>query len=239
MPDKILKCIIVDDEQHARALIKSFIDTDNRLVCINSFSTVSELEKSGLIEQADLLFLDVEMPGKSGIDFLKNLKTPVKTVLTTAYKDYAIDGYNLDVLDFLLKPIFEERFKQCIDKIYNAFEIELKAQKYDSAQNFDNKYIILKSGYDELKIWLKDIIYVSAENEYVRFYTITKEHLIYKRLKEIEKLLPSSNFIRTHRSFIVAKAFVNKIKKGSLVLNNSIEIPISRANKSKLEQLFQ
>jgi DNA-binding LytR/AlgR family response regulator len=239
MSKPTINCIVVDDEQHARDLMNLYISNDSRLSCLSTFSTVSELEKSKLIEQVGLLFLDVEMPGKSGIDFLKDLKNPIKTVLTTAYKDYAIDGFNLNVVDFLLKPIFEDRFKLCIDKIYSAFEIELKAHKYDTAQSFDDGYLLLRSGYDELKIWLKDIIYISADDEYVRIHTHNKEHLIYIRLKAIIAMLPSSSFTQTHRSFIVSISFVSKIKTGSLVLNNSMEIPISRANKSKIARLFK
>ncbi len=238
MNKSTINCIVVDDEQHARDLLNLYISNDSRLSCLNTFSTVSELEQSGIIEQADLLLIDVEMPGKTGLDYLEEIKNPIKAVLTTAYKDYAIDGFNLNVVDFLLKPIFEERFRKCIDKIYNSFEIELKAKKYDTAQSFDNEYILLKSGYDELKIWLKDIIYISAEDEYVRINTNNKEHLIYIRLKEILAMLPDSSFTQTHRSFIISNSFVTKIKTGSLVLNNSIEIPISRANKSKIAQLF-
>jgi DNA-binding LytR/AlgR family response regulator len=238
MNKTIIKCIVVDDEQHARDLLNLYISNDNRLSCINTFSTVLELEQAGIIEQAGLLFIDVEMPGKTGLKYLTEIKNPIKSVLTTAYKDYAIDCFNLNVVDFLLKPIFEDRFKLCIDKIYKAFEIELKAKKYDTAQSFDNEYILLKSGYDELKIWLKDIIYISAEDEYVRIHTKQKEHLIYIRLKEIKTMLPNSDFTQTHRSFIVSNGFVSKIKTGSLVLNNSAEIPISRANKLKIAQIF-
>ncbi len=233
-----IKCIVVDDEQHARDLLNLYISNDSRLTCINTFSTVFELEQSEIIEQVDLLFTDVEMPGKTGLEYLQEIKNPIKAVLTTAYKDYALDGFNLNVVDFLLKPIFEERFKLCIDKIYNAFEIECKAKKYDTAQSFDNEYILLKSGYDELKIWLKEIIYISAEDEYVRIHTEQKEHLIYIRLKEIKTMLPNSDFTQTHRSFIISNGFVSKIKTGSLVLNNSIEIPVSRANKAKISQIF-
>jgi len=238
MNPNIIKCIVVDDEQHARDLLCLYISNDNRLECIGTFSTVSELEEAKLIEQGDLLFIDVEMPGKTGLEFLVDLKYPIKSVLTTAYKDYAIDGFNLSVVDFLLKPIFEDRFKTCIDKIYSSFEIEQKAQKFESAKRFNDESLILKSGYDELKIWLKDIIYISADNEYVRFHTVQKDHLIYMRLKEAEELLPSNNFTQIHRSFIISNSFVSKIKKGSLMLNNSIELPVSRANKSKIAQLF-
>jgi len=238
MSKPTINCIVVDDEQHARDLMNLYISNDSRLSCINTFSTVLELEKTGIIDQADLLFIDVEMPGKTGLEYLHEIKNPIKTVLTTAYKDYAIDGFNLNVVDFLLKPIFENRFKLCIDKIYSAFEIEIKAKKYDTAQSYDDKFILLKSGYDELKIWLKDIIYISAEDEYVRIHTYNKEHLIYIRLKEIESMLPNSKFTQTHRSFIVSNSFVSKIKTGSLVLNDLIEIPISRSNKSKTDQIF-
>jgi len=239
MNNKVIKCIVVDDEQHARDLLNLYISNDSRLRCINTFSTVSALEESGAIEQADLLFIDVEMPGKTGLEYLEEIKKPIKAILTTAYKDYAIDGFNLNVVDFLHKPIFEERFKLCIEKIYTAFEIEFKAQKYDTAKSFDNEYILLKSGYDELKIWLKDIIYISAEDEYVKIHTPIKQHLVYIRLKEIRAMLPSSNFTQTHRSFIVSNRVVSIVKPGSLILNNSIEIPISRTNKSRIGKIFK
>lgn len=234
-----IKCIVVDDEQHARDLLKLYINNDHRLECINTFPTATELEQAAIIEQADLLFIDVEMPGKTGIEYLQEIKNPIKTVLTTAYKDYALDGFNLNVIDFLLKPVFEERFKRCIDKIHHIFEVEQKAQKFDTAQSFNDEYIILKSSYDELKIWLKDIIYISADNEYVRFHTTTKEHLIYMRLRAVEVMLPSSNFTRTHRSFIVSNSFVSEIKTKSLVVNNLVEIPVSRANRSKIKAILK
>lgn len=230
--------MVVDDEQHARDLLKLYISNDNRLSCINTFSTVSELEQSGIIEQTDLLFIDVEMPGKTGLEYLAAIKKPIKAVLTTAYKDYAVDGFDLNVIDFLHKPIFEDRFKLCIDKFFKTSEIENKAKKYDTAQSFDNEYLLLKSGYDELKIWLKDIIFISAEDEYVRIHTINKEHLIYMRLKEIITMLPNSIFVQTHRSFIVSKSYTSKVKTDSLILNNAKEIPISRANKPKIKDIF-
>ena len=238
MDKETIKCIVVDDEEHARDLLSFYIGNDDRLISIGSFSTVSELEESNIIDQADILFIDVEMPGKTGVEYLQELKKPIKAVLTTAYKDYAIDGFNLNVLDFLLKPIFEERFQLCVDKIHSAFEIERKAKKYDTAQSFNDEFILLKSGYDELKVWLKDIIYISAEDEYVRIHTHQKEHLIYIRLKEIKKMLPETMFTQTHRSFIVSNGCVFKTKTGSVVLNNLIEIPISRANKSKVAQIL-
>ena len=238
MNENKLKCVVVDDEKHARDLLKHYIANDERLIHLSSFPTVSELVSSKEINQIDILFLDVEMPGKSGIDFLKETNNPFKVILTTAYKDYAIEGFDLNVFDYLLKPIFEERFKQCINKVFDLVTIEKKAKKYDSVKAFENKYLVLKSGYSELKIWLKDIIYISSENEYVSFHTLDKKHLIYVRLKEIEAMLPSSIFIRTHRSFIVSKAFVTKIEKDKIVLNNSVNIPVSRSNKIKLEQLF-
>lgn len=239
MKEKQLKCIVVDDEKHARDLLKHYIDNDERLVFEASFQTISELSNSNKINQIDILFLDVEMPGKSGIDFLKETNLLTKVVLTTAYKDYAFESYDLDVFDYLLKPILENRFQNCVNKICLALDLELKAEKYTTIENNNNEYLLLKSGYSEVKIWLKDILYISAESEYVCYHTTTQKHLIYLRLKKVEEQLSPPDFIRVHRSFIIAKQFITTIKKDKVILKNGIEIPVSKPNKYKLNGLFE
>ncbi|WP_253256091.1 LytR/AlgR family response regulator transcription factor [Formosa algae] len=163
----------------------------------------------------DVIFLDIQMPDLKGTDFAKMIPAETKVIFTTAYSDYAIQGFELDALDYLLKPITFERFLKAVSKL-----------KVTHTEVSKTEYITIKSGYDLHKIKLEDIDYIESDSEYVVFYLNGRKIMSYQTLKSLEKTLPTSMFLRVHRSYIVNKAKVTGLKGRDLLLNEII-IPVS------------
>jgi len=207
------KCLIIDDEELARGLLKTYIEKLESLELVGSFeNSIDALQilKRGDI---DLIFLDIQMPDLKGTDFAKLVDTKTKIIFTTAYSEYALEGFELNALDYLLKPITFERFLTAVNKL--RFDSSLAPQTT----------IIVKSGYDLHKINLEEITYIESDSEYVIFYTGNKKVMSNQSLKFLERTLPK-NFMRVHRSFIVNKNKVTGLKSRDLLLSE-IRIPVS------------
>lgn len=235
MIERKLVCGIVDDEKHARDLLAHYISKNDRLELCFEYATVIELEQNIANHAIDVLFLDVEMPGKTGLKFLEDSEVDFKIVLTTAYKKYALDGFELNVTDYLLKPIFEDRFNQAIDKVYESISFKLKAQAFDNVESKNNEFLTVKYGRSELKIRISEIIYISAQDEYVRFHFEEKTSLVYIRMKEVHSLLLHQGFTRIHRSYIINQEYISEIKTNEIHLNNDVKLPIGRSYKKSVK----
>ncbi|MCR9254094.1 MAG: LytTR family DNA-binding domain-containing protein [bacterium] len=215
-----LKCIIVDDEPLAIEVIESYIERlDNIEIverCNNALKAFEILQK----EHIDLIFLDIQMPKLTGIDFLKTIKNPPKVIFTTAYRDYAIESYELDVVDYLLKPVSFERFLKAVSKVFNSSgqENQVVIQSQETSAN-EEKYIFLKSDKKMIKVVLNDILYIESLKDYVRVKTTEKEVITFQKISYLEQKLPEDCFLRIHRSFIVA------IKKIESYSATTIEVP--------------
>jgi len=214
-----LKCIIVDDEPIARKIIKEFIDEIDFL----EFSGQAENPLKALTllneNRIDIIFLDINMPKINGIDFLKTSKTKAIIIMTTAYPEYAVEAYGLDVLDYLVKPIAFERFLKACNK---AKEMkELKTTSIIQA-NKTNDYFFIKFDSQIDKIFYDDLIYAEAMLNYVMLYTHSKKRMVYVTIKGLEEQLPSDIFIKVHKSFIVN---MNKIKS---IEGNTLDVGISK-----------
>lgn len=215
-----LKCIIVDDEPLAIEVIESYIERlDNIEIverCNNALKAFEILQK----EHIDLIFLDIQMPKLTGIDFLKTIKNPPKVIFTTAYRDYAIESYELDVVDYLLKPVSFERFLKAVSKVFNnsGQENQVVIQSQETSAN-EEKYIFLKSDKKMIKVVLNDILYIESLKDYVRVKTTEKEVITFQKISYLEQKLPEDCFLRIHRSFIVA------IKKIESYSSTTIEVP--------------
>ena len=225
-----VKSIIVDDEPIARKIIrthlKSFQDIEIVAECKNAIEAFDILVK----KQVDLIFLDIQMPQISGVSFLKSLKSPPKVIITTAHRDYAVEGYELDIVDFLLKPISFDRFLKAINKFYAINESNSIIIENEPIIN-STTFIYVKVGGETHKIFLADIIYLESFKEHLLIHTSNRTIEIIHKISDIEKKLPSNNFIRIHKSYIVS---INKIKSFS---SQSIkicdkDIPIGRTYKS-------
>ncbi|OEK03964.1 LytR/AlgR family response regulator transcription factor [Roseivirga misakiensis] len=228
-----LKCIVVDDEQYARDLLAHHIGKTKTLQlvakCKNAFEAESLLKR----ERIDLIFLDIQMPHKTGLDFLQDYTKEAKVVLTTAYREYALKGFEFEVLDYLLKPILEDRFLKCVQKIESIFSVEAKAAKYESILNDDDKSLVIKSGYESHRIQLSDILYIESVGEYIRYHTAESKYLVLQSLSKLAKELPDS-FLQVHRSFIIPKLMVKSKVGHTLHLKNGQDIPIGKTYRSKI-----
>lgn len=199
-----LNCLIVEDEPLAANVIEKYIGKIEGLIliekCTNAISAFNILNK----QKIDVLFLDIKMPQISGIEFLKTLKNPPKIILTTAYRDYALEGYELDVIDYLLKPISFERFLKAVNKLLFSSAYQLPVIQSLSKNSDSGENIFVKSDKKMVKINLNDILYIEGLKDYIQIVTSKEKVITYLSLSAIEEKLPKELFIRIHRSFIVS-----------------------------------
>jgi DNA-binding LytR/AlgR family response regulator len=225
MSDRI-KCIITDDEPFARKGLQGYIEQIDFLelagVCENALELNSLLKKA----PADLLFLDIEMPYVTGIDFLKNITDAPRVIFTTAYEKYALQGFELEVLDYLLKPISFDRFLRAANKAFDHF----RGQQTPAA---GEDYIFVKADSKLEKIHFADILFIEALENYVAIYTREKKIITHLTLKMIQEKLPPGAFIQPHKSYIVAIGKINSIEGNILhVLHH--QVPISKYQKDEV-----
>lgn len=231
-------CIIIDDERLARELIADYLKSYPEFVIVGKYKNTS-LAKEAIVSDStiDLIFLDIQMPNETGIEFLKNNTIQPKVIFTTAYSEYALESYNLDVADYLLKPITEERFKKAIQKLKYQFKIKEKAKAFELLEIAPNDYIKIKTGAEAYKIYFKELIRLQADGEYVKYITKEKTYLILDSLRKISTKLPSL-FIQVHRSHIIALSEIKGRENYTLILNDLTQIPIGKTYRTKvLKQL--
>ena len=220
----MLKCIIIDDEPLAVKLLADYATKTEGIEAVaqftNPITAIQALEE----HQPDFIFLDVQMPELSGIQFAKIVKGKYPVILTTAYEQYALQGYELDVVDYLLKPISLERFQQAVLKLQErqASPAVSTSSPVVSAKN----YIFVKSGYKTIRIDLADILYLEGLSDYVRIQTTEESILTLDTMKHLVKELPGDRFMRVHRSYIVALDKIEFIERNRIIIQEKY-IPIS------------
>ena len=207
--------MIVDDEELARSLLKTYIAKVNFLELVADFENPLDAIKVLKEKKIDLLLLDIQMPEIKGTDFAKMIPPGTQVIFTTAYSEYALEGFELNAIDYLLKPITFERFLKAINKI-----------KTDTNQETTEDSIVVKSGYDLHKIKFDSILYIESDSEYVIYHTPQGKIMSNQSLSALEKKLPVQSFMRVHRSYIVNKAKVNALKGRDLLIEKAI-IPVS------------
>jgi Response regulator of the LytR/AlgR family len=225
-----LKCIIIDDEPIARKVLQEFIEQIDYLELIgqaeNPVKAITLLKDHNI----DIVFLDINMPKINGIDWLKNSKTSAGIIITTAYADYAIEAYELDVLDYLVKPIAFDRFLKACNKVKET--IELKRVTQSNSKKI-NDHFFIKCDNQLEKVFYNDLIYAEAMLNYVMLYTNSKKMMVYITIKSLEEQLPSDIFIKVHKSFIVN---MNKIQsiEGNILDVGKQKITISQNLREKV-----
>jgi DNA-binding LytR/AlgR family response regulator len=228
-----MKCIVVDDEPLARQLIESYIQRVDGLTLVKSCSNAVEAFAAIQQRPVDLVFLDIQMPQITGIDLLKTLKQRPRVIITTAYREHAVDAYDLDVTDYLLKPILFDRFLRSISKIYQLKQPQdVQPEEPSRTQSYEEAYMYLKEDREMVKVFLKDILYIESLRDYVRVKTPAKQIVTYQKISYLEQKLPESKFIRVHRSFIVALDKVSSFSNNNVKVN-AFDIPIGRNYKNQ------
>ncbi|NMN35040.1 response regulator transcription factor [Pedobacter riviphilus] len=219
-----MKCVILDDEPFAHDVLKHYIAQTPGMTLVAQFRNAVEAFEYLESHQIDLLFLDIEMPLINGISFLKALKHRPSTIFTTAFKDYAFEGFELGVADYLLKPFSYERFIKAIDKL---------SPRSEPNSAFEDQLVIrVKDSY--LTIKQRDIRLIEGNKDYIKIITTTETYLLYHTLKGILDKLNQKYFIQSHRSYLVNKLVIARIVRDSLVLNDQQFIPIGQAYKKQL-----
>ncbi len=227
-----LNCVIVDDEPLALDVLSSYIEKIDDLTLVARLENAIEAFNILTRGQVDVLFLDIQMPKLTGLDLLRNIKHPPKVIFTTAYREYALEGYELDVVDYLLKPISFDRFLRSINKVYQTqpatqHAFNLPTPPTHLPPTYSESFIYLKADKKMVKIPLNQILYIESLKDYIRVKTTTKTVTAYQRISHMESKLPDNQFIRIHRSYIIA---LNKIDaySSTTVEISGIELPIGR-----------
>jgi DNA-binding LytR/AlgR family response regulator len=215
-------CLIVDDEPIARQIIETYCNHLPDLKIVACCATVFEAKTFLQSHPIDILFLDINMPVLDGVSFLKTLKNPPQVIFTTAYKEYAIDAFDLAACDYLLKPFSLERFLIAVDKAMLASK---KSVAVAGKEPQDSTFIFVKAEGKIYKLFHRDILYTEASGNYTKFVTTTQQLMAAMTLTSAEEMLPLSLFIRVHRSFIINKSRIGHIE-GNIVRVGIAEIPI-------------
>lgn len=224
-----MKCIIIDDEPLARDIVETYVKQTPFLQlvasCKNAFEANEHLQK----ETIDLLFIDIEMPQINGITFVKNLNQPPLVIFTTAYSEYAIDGFDLQAVDYLLKPISPDRFLKAANKAHELFTLYSNTQAAPQAN-----YIMVKSEYQSVKINFADILYIEGLKDYIKINTTNGMIITLMNMKKINEKLPQESFIRVHKSYIVAIDAIETIDRQRIIIGKNY-IPIGNTYKKEFE----
>lgn len=217
-----MTCIITDDEPMARKGLQSYVEKVDFLTLTGVCEDALQLNALLRRETPDLLFLDIEMPCLSGLDLLASLSAPPKVIITTAYERYALRGYELDVVDYLLKPISFERFLKAVNKVYERLKRERTA-----ASPAAEEYIFVRSDKQMHKLFVGDILFVESMENYLYIYTENGRLLVRSTLKHMQEMLPSDMFLKVHKSYLVQLAKVQRIE-GNRLFIGSHAITIAR-----------
>jgi len=233
-----MKCLLVDDEPLARQLLAGHIARIGELSLVGSCSHALDAFEVLQRHDIELLFLDIELPNTSGIELLKSLSYKPRVIFTTAYREYAFEAYDLDVIDYLLKPISFDRFLRAIGKIRQLKKYHLAESSESGLASYDEAFLYLKENREQLKIFLKDVLYVESLRDYVRVKTTTREVISYQKISYLEQRLPQHKFLRIHRSFIAALDHVSSFTSSAVKIGPHT-LPIGRNYRNFVQAGFQ
>ncbi|NEU08914.1 response regulator transcription factor [Flavihumibacter sp. R14] len=224
-----IKCLVVDDEPPAIDVLVKYIEAVDDLelsaTCSNAIEALGTIKHSSI----DLLFLDIQMPQLLGTDFIRTLKNPPKVIFTTAYRKFAIEGFELDAVDYLLKPISFERFLKAVNKVLQTtFQAAANSQQFDTHgyTNADN-FIYFRTDRKMVKVFLDDILYVESLKDYIKVITTSKQIITKQGITALEEMLPPDQFLRIHRSYLVPVKKIDSYTADDIQIGEK-ELPIGR-----------
>lgn len=230
----MLNCVIIDDEPLAREVLANYMERSANINLMGSFNNAFEAQKFLNEHTFDALFLDIEMPEMNGIDFLRSLPHPPITVFTTAFRDYAFEGFELGVIDFLLKPISFARFNLSLEKIRDFLSLQAAHSDFEISHDAP-EFIFVKSGVQKIKLFFADVTHIQGLKDYAIIHAAAGKIVTKGSLKTVQALFPAAQFIRVHKSFIVAKEKIKRIEKNRIIIGDH-QIPIGRNYKAEMEK---
>ena len=223
-----MRCIIVEDQQPAQRILKKYIADIGSMTLVGTFGDAFQAMDFLQNESVDLMFLDINLPKLSGISFLKCLSDRPQVIMTTAYSEYALDGYELDVVDYLLKPFSFERFVKAVGKVRRNSDISGESKK----EHF------IKIGYEHIRIAFDDIIYLAADGDYCEVCLADKKHLSSEPMKKWLEILDAGEFYRIHKSYVVNSQKIIKLSGNQVHLLDEIVLPIGRTYREEFMERF-
>ncbi len=232
-----MNCIIIEDQPPAQRILKKYIDDIGTLQLKATFSDAIQAMEFLKTEAVDLIFLDIHLPKISGIDFLKSVPNPPHVILTTAFADYALESYDLNVVDYLLKPFSFQRFVKAVAKVPVKNQPAPRTEVHEIRQA-PQKEIFIKSGYEHIKITIDDIIYLKSDADYTEIFIPGKKILSTEPLRYWEETLPPDQFVRVHKSYLLNAAKIEKIAGNQVYLPGKVVLPIGRAYKDLFIRRF-
>jgi DNA-binding LytR/AlgR family response regulator len=229
LPSKKIKCLVIDDEPPARDILKKYIAGVDLLQlageCSNAVETLSFLQNNSV----ELLFLDIKMPHILGTSFLRTLKNPPKVIFTTAFRKYAVEGFDLNAVDFLLKPISFERFLQAVNKVMqlNIHVTGNTSPLSESLPDQSHPFLYFRADRKMVKVFLEDILFIESLKDYIKVVTTQKVIVSKQSISSLEEMLPKDSFVRVHRSYIIAVNKIDSYNTDTIEISKK-EIPIGR-----------
>jgi DNA-binding LytR/AlgR family response regulator len=236
---KKIKCLVIDDEQPARDILHKHIEGVEALEltgsCNNAVEALSFLQSNSV----DLLFLDIQMPHILGTNFMRTLKNPPKVIFTTAYRKYAVEGFELDAVDFLLKPISFDRFLKAVNKILhlNLQSYLTEPDKTESPKEQAQPFLYFRTDRKMVKVLFNDILYIEGLRDYIKIFTTTKTIVTKHLLASLQEMLPADSFLRIHRSYIVSISKIDSYNADTIEIAKK-ELPIGRLYKHDVNKLL-
>lgn len=226
-PDLRLKCLIVDDEENAIDGVVDYLGEIDSLevvgTCLSAIEAIEVLKKQDI----DLMFLDINMPRLTGLELLESMQNPPLTILTTAYSEFALDGFRLNVVDYLLKPYTFQRFFQATQKAIDLYKSRIVLDEKDGGRTFD---MYIRQGDSFQRINWEDILFVESMQNYLKLHFADKTFVIHQTMTSLEEVLPKERFFRIHNSYLINVSRIDKINGGRLFINGN-ELPISKHRK--------
>ena len=230
----MLKCIIIDDEPLACDVLEDHLRKLEDACLLHTFHNAGDALPFLQNQPADMLFLDIEMPEMTGIAFLKKLQHPPLTVFTTAYRDYAFEGYELGVIDFLLKPVSFPRFVQAVEKARDFLMLKEQNALLEEEAN-TTVFVFVKSGVQKIKLQFNEVTYIQGLKDYAIIHHVLGKVVIKGSVKSMHAIFPEKLFMRVHKSFIVAKDKIIRIERNKIIIKDH-QVPIGRNYKQEVEQ---
>jgi DNA-binding LytR/AlgR family response regulator len=234
----MLKCMVIDDEPLAIQLLANHISKVSFLEMTSTFTNPMEGLISFNSNPVDLIFLDIQMPQLTGIQFMKLLQNRAQVIITSAYGEYAIDGFEHNVADYLLKPISFERFYKAVEKVYNLKNPSHKLESTQDLYPATGGYIFVKVETKMVRVELDDILYIEGLKNYVSIYTKTQRIVTLQVMKQLEEILPTNRFVRVHKSYIIALDKINSIERQEIYIKDRV-IPIGITYQEQFFKLLE